>query len=967
MAGFDFFRSPGLPTPEVSPEQARALAAELFGLRGTSRSLGSQQDANFMITSGTQRFVLKISNPAFHADELGAQTLAMEHLRAADPQLRVPHAHPGLNGETTQVAVVDGQRLSIRLLTYVEGEPLSTTGYLSPTAVASLGSVAGRLVRALRTFEDPGTVRVLQWDLQVADRVVELLAGHVSDTARRQLVLDATHRAAAELAPLRDSLPRQVIHGDATDDNVVIDQVSGSQQHGVIDFGDLMQSWAVAELAVTCSGVLRHTPDELTAVLPAIRAFHQLRPLARDEAEALWPLVVLRAAVLVVSGQQQAQLDRANDYVQSSLEPEWAIFARATAAPLAVMTHLILDDLFGDQPRTVARTSSRALLPSVPASSIGRLDFTVTSDDLHDGRFLLLDIEESVARETLESARVAITEFGAARLTRTVLNEPGVPATIALGVDVFLAAPVELCAPWDGQISRHADGLALRGGEFTLWLTGAISNPVDDGAIKAGTTLGSTADRLLVQLAAGLDERPPAFTTPGLRSAWMSLLLDPTFLLGVETLTGTRSDASELVARRDAALAGVQEHYYQNPPEIERGWRRHLFDTDGRAYLDMLNNVSILGHGEPRLAVVAYRQWRLLNTNSRFNYSAIVEYSERLAALAPHPLDTVFLVNSGTEAVDLALRLAWSKTGRRDIVAVQEAYHGWSDATDAISTSVADNPNALTTRPPWVHTVAAPNSYRGQYRGAEASRYADDATSKIDALAHSGRPPAAFVGEAFYGNAGGIALPDGYLDQVYGSIRKYGGVCIADEVQVGFGRLGRFFWGFEQQRVIPDIVTVAKAVGNGHPLGAVITTREIAEAYRSQGYFFSSAGGSPVSSQIGLVVLDVLASDQLQRNAEVVGRHLRAALLELGERHALIGAVHGLGLYIGVELVRDRLTLEPADTETTAICERLLQLGVVLQPTSDRMCVLKIKPPLGLTIAEADFFVAMLDRALSGN
>jgi 4-aminobutyrate aminotransferase-like enzyme len=410
----------------------------------------------------------------------------------------------------------------------------------------------------------------------------------------------------------------------------------------------------------------------------------------------------------------------------------------------------------------------------------------------------------------------------------------------------------------------------------------------------------------------------------------------------------------------------VQEHYYQNPPEIERGWRRHLFDTDGRAYLDMLNNVSILGHGEPRLAAATYRQWRLLNTNSRFNYSTIVEYSERLAALAPDPLDTVFLVNSGTEAVDLALRLAWSKTGRRDIVAVQEAYHGWSDATDAISTSVADNPNALTTRPPWVHTVAAPNSYRGQYRGADASRYADDATSEIDALAHSGRPPAAFVGEAFYGNAGGIALPDGYLDQVYGSIRKYGGVCIADEVQVGFGRLGRFFWGFEQQRVIPDIVTVAKAIGNGHPLGAVITTREIAEAYRSQGYFFSSAGGSPVSSQIGLVVLDVLASDELQRNAEVVGRHLRAALLELGERHELIGAVHGLGLYIGVELVRDRLTLEPADTETSAICERLLQLGVVLQPTSDRMCVLKIKPPLGLTIVEADFFVAMLDRALSG-
>jgi 4-aminobutyrate aminotransferase-like enzyme len=320
----------------------------------------------------------------------------------------------------------------------------------------------------------------------------------------------------------------------------------------------------------------------------------------------------------------------------------------------------------------------------------------------------------------------------------------------------------------------------------------------------------------------------------------------------------------------------------------------------------------------------------------------------------------VFLVNSGSEAVDLALRLAWANTGRRDIVAMREAYHGWTDATDAVSTSVADNPNALGNRPAWVHTVAAPNAFRGQYRGAEAHRYATDAVSAINELV-----PAAFLSESYYGNAGGMALPDGYLAQVYAAVRAAGGLCIADEVQVGYGRLGAYFWGFQQQGVVPDVVTVAKAMGNGHPLGAVITTRAIAEGYRSQGYFFSSAGGSPVSCVAGLTVLDVLRDEDLQGNARRVGGYLRRRLIALADRHPIIGAVHGMGLYLGVEMVRDRGTLEPATEETAAICERMRELGVIMQPTSDRMCVLKIKPPLGIGYADADFFVDTLDKILS--
>ena len=412
-------------------------------------------------------------------------------------------------------------------------------------------------------------------------------------------------------------------------------------------------------------------------------------------------------------------------------------------------------------------------------------------------------------------------------------------------------------------------------------------------------------------------------------------------------------------------LAEVQEHYYADPPRIERGWREFLADLDGRVYLDMVNNVASVGHAHPRVVDAANRQMHLLNTNSRFNYRVIADFAERVAATLPDDLDTVFFVNSGSEATDLAIRIAMAATGRTDIVAMREAYHGWTFASDAVSTSIADNPNALSTRPAWVHTVDAANCYRGVHRGPDAARYAPEAVRVVDDLAAAGTPLAGFICESYFGNAGGVALPDGYLNQVYAAVRRHGGLAIADEVQVGYGRLGQWFWGFQQQEALPDVVAVAKSVGAGQPIGIVVTRREIVERYRTGGYFFSSTGGSPVSSAIGLAVLDVIEEEGLQENAQVTGAHLKARLLGLADDHPIVGTVHGSGLYLGLEFVRDRVTLEPATEETAAICDRLLTLGVVMQPTGDFLNVLKIKPPLVVTKESVDYFVDALDRVLS--
>ena len=326
----------------------------------------------------------------------------------------------------------------------------------------------------------------------------------------------------------------------------------------------------------------------------------------------------------------------------------------------------------------------------------------------------------------------------------------------------------------------------------------------------------------------------------------------------------------------------------------------------------------------------------------------------------------MFLVNSGSEANDLALRLAWAASGARNMLCLLEGYHGWSVASDAVSTSIADNPQALTTRPDWVHPVMAPNTYRGPFRGeGSTAAYVEAVQPVLEKLDRDGKGLAGFICECVYGNAGGIPLPPGYLKDIYAWVRARGGVCIADEVQVGYGRLGHHFWGFEEQGVVPDIITVAKGMGNGHPLGAVITTRAIADALEKEGYFFSSAGGSPVSSVVGMTVLDIMRDEGLQENARSVGDHLKRRLEALGQRFPLVGAVHGMGLYLGLEFVRDRETLAPATAETAAICDRLLQLGVIMQPTGDYLNVLKIKPPLCLSKQSADFFADMLERVLS--
>ncbi|KPN16339.1 aminotransferase [Arthrobacter sp. Edens01] len=963
----------GLPRPAVSANDAVQLAAEFYGLEVSGiKELGSQQDRNFLVTDedGTRR-LLKISNPVFSRTEIEAQNAAMERLTAAGFATPLPLRSAG--GELVETTDLDGRIHCLRLLTFVEGTPVIDRPYLGGALRTALGDWLGRTSAAFADFEHPGLERALQWDLRNGEDVVAALVPFVRKDWKRALLLQTLERISAVLEALKDQLPVQAVHGDMTDDNVVCTPGTGGgvELAGIIDFSDAMYSWRVAELAVGCSALFHHDPANPLTVLPMIQAFHAQAPLSDAEVRALWPLIVLRGAVLAVSGEHQVTVDAGNDYASDALDREWTMFevpARCdwNAAEASIRAALGMPVQAGQD--------MAAWLPLVPALAAPvRVDFGWDSEDFHNGSWLAGEAEEqrilAAAIGSDSAAGVAgavLTRFGEARLTRAAANSAEEPANTALAVELRATEPTAVHAPFAGTLSADGNGtVRLDGGDAAVVLSG-LQPDAGAGPVDAGARLG-LADRLTVwvQLSGAYPASgtPPRFVKASEFPGYAAGFADPAPLFGLPA-----ADAADetLLRRRTCAYDALQTHYYDAPPRIERGWKEHLISTTGRHYLDMVNNVTALGHGHPEVAETAARQWRRLNTNSRFHYASVAELSERLLAKVPDSFETVLLVNSGSEAVELALRLAKAFTGREDVLCVHESYHGWSLGADAVSTSVSDNPRALETRPGWVHVADAPNAYRGRHRGEGAgAAYAADVARQLQQLHDAGTPVGTFIAEPRNGNAGAVGTPTGYLEQVYAAVRAHGGVNICDEVQMGYGRLGRHFWGFEEHGVVPDIVTMAKAMGNGHPLGAVITRKAIAAALAPEGSFFSSSGGSTLSSRIGVTVLDVIEKEQLQQNADAVGQVLSEGFRELMDRHPLIGAVHGMGLYQGVEFVRDRETLEPATEETRAICDRMLELGVIVLPTGDRQNILKVKPPLCFTAESARFFLATLDRVLS--
>lgn len=421
------------------------------------------------------------------------------------------------------------------------------------------------------------------------------------------------------------------------------------------------------------------------------------------------------------------------------------------------------------------------------------------------------------------------------------------------------------------------------------------------------------------------------------------------------------TNTSDTLNRRRQFLAANLSVAYSKPLKIVRGAMQYLYDEEGIEYLDAYNNVAHVGHCHPRVVKSAQEQIAILNTNTRYLHDLILDYAEQLTSTLPAPLSVCFFVNSGSEANELALRLARAHTNTRDLVVLDHAYHGNTTTMIDISPYKHDGPGG-TGAPSWVHKAPLPDTYRGLYRGDDAgAQYSSEVKSVVNETKSN------FICESLPSVGGQIVLPDDYLPLVYEAIRKSGGVCIADEVQTGYGRIGTHFWGFQKYGVVPDIVVLGKPIGNGHPIGAVVTTPEIASSFNNGMEFFSTFGGNTVSCAVGLTVLEVVREEELQRHALEVGEYLLEGLRRLMSKHEVIGDVRGSGFFIGVELVLDRDSRKPATETAQDVVNRMRDERILFGTDGPFHNVLKIRPPMPFSVSDASNLVETLDRVLASD
>jgi 4-aminobutyrate aminotransferase-like enzyme len=530
----------------------------------------------------------------------------------------------------------------------------------------------------------------------------------------------------------------------------------------------------------------------------------------------------------------------------------------------------------------------------------------------------------------------------------------------------WLIAEVAIAAAYAMILSEPADALD------TLTAVAAGYHEVRPlGTLECDVLLDLVRVRLAVSITAGEQARRAepenayaGTTVPG-AIALLDTLAEIDDRRAIETLCGkigiatpdgwARADGASLLERRKARLGGSLSLAYSDPLHIVRGQGTWLFDENDRAHLDCVNNVCHVGHCEPRVVRAASEQMSRLNTNTRYLHENVVEYAERLSALFPDPLEVCFFVCSGSEANELAIRIARAATGRRDVIAVEHGYHGNTSTLVDLSSYKHNGPGG-TGAPDWVHTLPVPDPRRGAL-GDDGPGYAAALRELTMRLHDEGRPPAAFLCESVLGCAGQVFPASGFLPAAFEHARAAGAVCIADEVQIGFGRIGPMFWGFAREGAVPDIVTMGKPIGNGHPLGAVITTRALADRFANGMEYFNTFGGNPVSAAVGLAVLDVIEEDGLARHAEQVGRHLLERLRPLLE-HESVTDIRGEGLFVGIELADQ-------PRRVAAMVDHAKARGVLVSIDGPKHDVIKIKPPLTFDLAEADALADVLACGLA--
>lgn len=1008
---------PELERPEFSEQEAGLLLEENYGLCCTLEELPGERDRNYLAQEHNgESYVLKISNSCETLEFLKVQNNALESAAMLLEKGRIPSVYPNKNGEPlSRVRSTNGSLHWLRLVPYVDG--LSMAEYRPHTRefLLELGAMCGTVTKALHKIPLRTLDRRLLWEMHnVQDTLNEYLTW-IKDKKLRNRVSRSLDLYKRTMEPLESKLRRGWIHNDFNDYNVlVLPKLAGTPDLGLIDFGDMTHSYLVAEPAVACAYAMLDKPDPLEAAVHLIRGFHQRFPLEENELEILFPMILMRLCLSLTIGAFQQQNDPKNEYLGISQQHACELLERLHEVNPRFAHYLFRDacnmEAFPSLPefskwqKKVAGSFHFLLGEPLNTEKTTVLDLSAGSSFSAKSEGMSLEAQQEFLDTYLreKNAEIGVGKYLEARsfyAADEFVNDSldgHEKRTIHLGIDICVPAGTVIYAPIKGVVHQIQDNKS----ELDYGPTVILKHQPEDGPVfytlyghlsreclkqlktgqivSGGTALAKIGDsnenggwlpHVHFQIILDLfdyDGNYPGVALPSRKKVWCSICPDPGMMLGLGSeSTAEEIDSGQLLNRRRNVFGQSLSLSYQEPLIIVRGQGQSLIDSKGQFYLDCVNNVAHVGHSHPDIAKAQSNQAYVLNTNTRYLNPVNIEYAERLCGLFPEPLNTCFLVCSGSEANELALRIAGTVNGQKDMIVLEEAYHGNTKANIDISPYKHNGPGG-TGPPEWVHQIPMPYLYRGLYRDpATAGKlYADEVLKICEKLFGQGKKPAAFICESMLGCGGQVPLPDGFLKQSYQHVRQYGGLCIADEVQVGFGRAGKHFWSFELQDVVPDIVTLGKPIGNGHPLGAVITTQKIAKEFANGMEYFNTFGGNQVSCSVGMAVLDIMENEGLQQNALETGSWLKEKLEMLKNVFPLIGDVRGEGLFLGVELVLDPETREPAPLQADYLVERLKSRKILLSTEGPGHNVLKFKPPMVFNHSDAQHLLVELQQVL---
>jgi 4-aminobutyrate aminotransferase-like enzyme/Ser/Thr protein kinase RdoA (MazF antagonist) len=1002
-----------LVSKKFSAEQIVLLAAEFYGKSVRAHQLVGELDFNFFLTDGMgNHFVLKIAHSGENLLHLQLQNAMINWLAKTNSGIPLQRIIPSLQGEEIiSLPGENGNYRFMRLLTWIDGKPIAQFSPHSISLLSASGEYCGKLCKSLAGFDHPGAHRFMKWDPSQAAWIKPHLEKFDKPIREK---LHRLYQWYEEIAmPVLGELRKSINYNDANDYNILVTGAANNPEiAGVIDFGDSVYTHTINELAIAIAYLAMNKPDPLAAASSVVSGFHRAFPIAEKELKVLYPLMVVRLLISVVCSFLNRLEHPGNQYLQISDQPAWALLDKLEN----IEPHLaesFFRDACGLTPspkekiyRNWLDQNQHRIISPINIIRPLWLDLSVGSLDLGNSQELS-DSDNLDSGLTVMSMRnrgsTIMGRYGEARAIYSTPafeeegNEGPEWRTVHIGLDIFSPEETTIRCPFDGVVHSFSNNKSERdygptiilehkvSEELTFYtLYGHLNEPsIKDlkvgQLINAGDSFAAVGSRkvngnwtphLHFQVILAMLGRKGDFIgvcKPDNSTIWKSICPDPWFLIKGEScpLVDTVSN-KEIIDRRKEHLGRNLSISYSSPIRMVRGAGQYLIDQDGRRYLDTVNNVANAGHEHPRIVRAGQRQMAVLNTNTRYLHENIVNFAEALIETLPEPLSVVFVVNSGSEANELAIRLARIYTGQKDMIVSQVGYHGNTNACIEISSYKFDGKGG-NGKPPHVHVIPIPDLYRGIHRSDDpdaGKQYANYVQQSIDEMKANGRKPAAFFFESVISCGGQVELPNHFLPQAYQFTRAAGGVCVADEVQTGCGRPGDHFWAFEAHGVVPDIVTIGKPIGNGHPLGAVVTTPSIANAFTNGMEYFNTFGGNPVSCAIGLEMLRVIKEEGLQENARGTGNYLKSGLKSLMKEFPVIGDVRGPGLFLGFELVVDPVTREPATPQAAYFINRMREKAILMSTDGPNNNVLKIKPPLVFDRLNADYLLESIRKVL---